>query len=80
MVCRRLWSEDGRSVYLKGGDPGAGDAEIGTVPSEGSPTKLMALGDDTHRSDRFEPAVSRERIYFTLREIEIDGSLPRAVR
>jgi Tol biopolymer transport system component len=66
------WSDDGRSVYFKVANE-AGNSEVWTVaPQGGSPRKLTPLGDARRRSDRFELAVARGRMYFTLKETESD--------
>jgi hypothetical protein len=67
-----VWSDDGPFVYFKVSNE-AGNSELWAVPSQGgSPQRLVTLGDALHRSDRFELAVSRGRVYFTLKDLESD--------
>jgi len=69
---KSAWSDDGASVYFKVVNQ-AGNSEVWTVPSQGGAAKKLAsLGDARRRSDRFEFAVARGRMYFVLKELESD--------
>ena len=69
---RSAWSDDGVSVYFKVANE-AGNSEVWTVPSRGGVARrLTSLGDARRRSDRFEFAVARGRMYFVLKELESD--------
>jgi TolB protein len=69
---KSAWSDDGASVYFKVVNQ-AGNSEVWTVPSQGGAAQRLAtLGDARRRSDRFEFAVARGRMYFVLKELESD--------
>jgi Tol biopolymer transport system component len=69
---KSAWSDDGASVYFKVANE-AGNSEVWTVPSRGGAArKLTSLGDARRRSDRFEFAAARGRMYFVLKELESD--------
>jgi Tol biopolymer transport system component/tRNA A-37 threonylcarbamoyl transferase component Bud32 len=69
---KSAWSDDGASVYFKLVNQ-AGNSEVWTVPSQGGAAhRLTKLGDARRRSDRFEFAVARGRMYFVLKELESD--------
>ena len=60
------WSADGRTVWFKSHER-SGDASIWGVPSfGGTPQRLLTLGDDRLRSDRYGFHVTGGKIYFVL--------------
>jgi serine/threonine-protein kinase len=60
------WSADGRTVWFKSHEPN-GDASIWGVPSTGgTPRRLLTIGDERLRSDRYGFHVSGGKIYFVL--------------
>ena len=60
------WSPDGRTVWFKSHEAN-GDASIWGVPSiGGTPQRLLKLGDDRLRSDRYGFHVASGKIYFVL--------------
>jgi TolB protein len=69
---KSAWSDDGATVYFKVANQ-AGNSEVWTVASQGGVARrLTTLGDARRRSDRFEFATARGRMYFVLKEIESD--------
>ena len=60
------WSADGRTVWFKSHEA-SGDASIwGVASSGGTPQRLLTLGDDRLRSDRYGFHVTGGKIFFVL--------------
>jgi hypothetical protein len=60
------WSDDGRTLYFKSHSV-TGAASIWSVPfAGGTPRKLIELGDERLRADRFAFRIANGRIYFPL--------------
>jgi TolB protein len=63
---RSAWSADGRTIYFKSHST-TGAASIWSVPfAGGTPRKVMDLGDDRLRAERFAFRISNGRIYYPL--------------
>jgi len=61
-----LWSDDGRSIYFKS-HTASGAASAWTIPANGgTPQRLIDLGDDRLRSDRYGFQLANGLIYYTL--------------
>jgi eukaryotic-like serine/threonine-protein kinase len=60
------WSADGRTIYFKAHDAD-GQGWLWSVTSvEGVPRRLLRLGDDRLRSDRFGFRIAGDRLYYGL--------------
>ncbi|HEX6644262.1 MAG TPA: hypothetical protein VF037_06275, partial [Gemmatimonadales bacterium] len=66
------WSADGRSLFFKSHDAN-GLASVWTVPSAGGTPRLLTRFDDPARpSSRFNLAVGRTHLYFSIDERQSD--------